>query len=202
MYKKYIKRIFDFTGALLAIILFSWVIVITAILVALKLGRPVIFKQERPGYKGKIFTVYKFRTMTDEKDKDGNLLSDEIRLTKFGKILRSLSLDELPQFFNVLNGDMSFIGPRPLLVEYLKLYNKKQKKRHDVRPGITGLAQVSGRNAISWEQKFDIDVEYSKNISFMLDFKIFFLTIKKVLIKDGISAEGSVTIERFEGNVK
>jgi undecaprenyl phosphate N,N'-diacetylbacillosamine 1-phosphate transferase len=163
------------------------------------MGRPIIFTQERPGYKGKIFKIYKFRTMTNEKDKNGELLPDEKRLKGIGKVIRSLSLDELPQLFNVLKGDMSFIGPRPLLVEYLPLYNEEQKKRHDVLPGITGLAQVNGRNAISWKKKFEYDVEYVNNLSFLMDMKIIFLTIQKVIKRDGISQEGNATMEKFNG---
>jgi undecaprenyl phosphate N,N'-diacetylbacillosamine 1-phosphate transferase len=162
------------------------------------MGKPVIFKQKRPGLNEKIFEIYKFRTMTNQKDKNGNLLPDEERLKGVGKIIRSLSLDELPQLFNVLKGDMSFIGPRPLLIEYLPLYNEKQKKRHTVLPGITGLAQVNGRNAISWEKKFEYDVEYVKSLSFLLDLKIIFLTIKKVLLKEGITKKGHVSTEKFK----
>ena len=164
------------------------------------MGKPVIFKQKRPGLNEKIFEIYKFRTMTNQKDKNGNLLPDEERLKGVGKIIRSLSLDELPQLFNVLKGDMSFIGPRPLLIEYLPLYNKEQKKRHTVLPGITGLAQVNGRNAISWKKKFEYDVEYVEKLSFLLDLKIILLTIKKVLIKEGITKEGHVSTEKFKGN--
>ena len=163
------------------------------------MGRPIIFTQDRPGYKGKIFKIYKFRTMTNEKDKNGRFLPDEMRLKGIGRIIRSLSLDELPQLFNVLKGDMSFIGPRPLLVEYLPLYNKDQKKRHDVLPGITGLAQVKGRNSISWKKKFRYDVFYVKNVSFCLDLYIIYLTIIKVLKRDGISQEGKATMEKFNG---
>ena len=199
MYKKFIKPLLDKILALILIIVFSPVMLITAILIYLKMGRPIIFTQERPGYKGKIFKIYKFRTMTNEKDKNGNLLPDEKRLKGTGKVIRSLSLDELPQLFNVLKGDMSFIGPRPLLVEYLPLYNEEQKKRHDVLPGITGLAQVNGRNAISWKKKFEYDVEYVNNLSFLMDMKIIFLTIQKVIKRDGISQEGNATMEKFNG---
>ena len=180
MYAKYFKRILDFLLSLIAIIILSPVFLIIAILVRVKLGSPVIFKQKRPGKNEKIFTLYKFRTMTDKKDENGNLLPDEKRLTKFGKALRSTSLDELPELFNILKGDMSIIGPRPLLVEYLPLYNEEQRHRHDVRPGLTGLAQISGRNSISWEEKFDDDIRYIKNITFINDVKIFFETIIKV----------------------
>ena len=168
--------------------------------VRVKLGKPVLFKQERPGKDGKIFNLYKFRTMTDKRDEDGTLLADEMRLTKFGKILRATSFDELPEIFNILKGDMSFIGPRPLLVEYLPLYNDKQRRRHEVRPGLSGYAQVNGRNAISWEERFDLDVEYVDNISFALDCKIIFKTIKAVLAREGISSETAVTMEKFKGS--
>jgi len=199
MYKKIIKPLFDKFLALILIILFSPIMIITAILIYLKMGRPIIFTQSRPGYKGKIFKIYKFRTMTDEKDENGNLLPDEKRLKGIGKVIRSLSLDELPQLFNVLKGDMSFVGPRPLLVEYLELYNEEQKKRHDVLPGITGLAQVNGRNAISWHEKFKYDVEYVKKQSFLFDLKIMFLTVMKVFKREGISQQGNATMEKFNG---
>jgi len=199
MYKNFIKPIFDKLLALILIIIFSPIMIITAILIYLKMGRPIIFTQDRPGYKGKIFKIYKFRTMTDEKDENGNLLPDEKRLKGVGKVIRSLSLDELPQLFNVLKGDMSFVGPRPLLVEYLELYNEEQKKRHDVLPGITGWAQVNGRNAISWEQKFKYDVEYVEKQSFLFDLKILFLTALKVIKKEGISQQGNATMEKFNG---
>jgi lipopolysaccharide/colanic/teichoic acid biosynthesis glycosyltransferase len=182
-YKKYFKRIFDIILSLLALGILSPVFIIVAFLVRIKLGSPIIFKQQRPGLNEKIFSMYKFRTMTDEKDGKGNLLSDEIRLTKFGKFLRATSLDELPELWNILKGDMSIIGPRPLLVEYLPLYNEFQKQRHQVRPGLTGLAQVNGRNAISWEDKFGLDIEYISNLKFTIDLKIFILSIKKVLIR-------------------
>lgn len=200
MYRKYIKRMLDIVISLIALIILSPVIAITALLVRIKLGSPVIFKQKRPGKDEKIFTLYKFRTMTDETDEKGELLPDEIRLTKFGKNLRSLSLDELPQLYNILKGDMSIIGPRPLLVEYLELYNNEQKHRHDVRPGITGLAQCMGRNSLTWKEKFTFDTEYVKNISFVNDLRIIFYTIQIVLKKDGISQTGNVTMERFTGN--
>ncbi len=199
LYEKCLKRVFDFVLSLIAIICLSPVMLITAILVRIKLGSPVIFRQERPGKDEKIFAMYKFRTMTDEKDAVGNLLPDEIRLTKFGKILRSTSLDELPELFNIMKGDMSIIGPRPLLVEYLPRYNEEQRHRHDVRPGLSGLAQVNGRNAISWEEKFQYDVEYVRNITFLGDCRIVFQTIKNVIKRDGISAEGSATMEKFQG---
>ena len=199
MYKKYIKRILDFTLSLLALIILSPLLLIIAILVRIKLGSPVIFKQERPGKDEKIFTLYKFRTMTDEKDENGNLLPDSKRLTKFGKTLRSTSLDELPELVNILKGEMSIVGPRPLLVEYLQLYNEEQKHRHDVRPGLTGLAQVSGRNAITWEEKFEEDIVYIHKISFIEDTKIIFKTIVKVFKREGISQEGNETMEYFKG---
>ena len=202
MYAKYIKRFLDFTLSLIALVVLSPVFLIIAILVRIKLGSPIIFKQQRPGKDEKIFTLYKFRTMTDKKDENGNLLPDSERLTKFGKILRSTSLDELPELINIIKGDMSIIGPRPLLVEYLPLYNEKQKHRHDVRPGLTGLAQVNGRNSLSWEEKFEDDIKYIKNITFIADIEIFFKTIIKVFARDGISQENSVTMEKFKGTSK
>ena len=200
MYKKYVKRILDFILSLIALILLTPILLVVYILVVLKLGRPVIFKQERPGKNEKIFTLYKFRTMTDEKDENGKLLPDSKRLTRFGKFLRSTSLDELPELVNIIKGDMSIVGPRPLLVEYLPLYNEEQKHRHDVRPGLTGLAQVSGRNAISWEEKFEEDIEYIKKITFLRDFKIIIKTVGKVLKKEGISSNNTETMEKFKGN--
>lgn len=200
MYRKYIKRIFDIFCALAALIVFSWLYIIVAVLVRLKLGSPVIFKQPRPGKDEKIFNLYKFRTMTDAHDEDGNLLPDEVRLTKFGKFLRACSLDELPEGINILKGDMSVVGPRPLLVKYLPLYNAHQKRRHEVRPGLSGLAQINGRNAITWEQKFDYDVEYVDNITFIGDMKIILATVWKAFVKeDGITAEGQATMTEFEG---
>ncbi|EGL9866657.1 undecaprenyl phosphate N,N'-diacetylbacillosamine 1-phosphate transferase [Campylobacter jejuni] len=198
MYEKVFKRIFDFILALVLLVLFSPVILITALLLKITQGS-VIFTQNRPGLDEKNFKIYKFKTMSDERDEKGELLSDELRLKAFGKIVRSLSLDELLQLFNVLKGDMSFVGPRPLLVEYLSLYNEEQKLRHKVRPGITGWAQVNGRNAISWQKKFELDVYYVKNISFLLDLKIMFLTALKVLKRSGVSKEGHVTTEKFNG---
>ncbi|ECL0523773.1 undecaprenyl phosphate N,N'-diacetylbacillosamine 1-phosphate transferase [Campylobacter jejuni] len=198
MYEKVFKRIFDFILALVSLVLFSPVILITALLLKITQGS-VIFTQNRPGLDEKIFKIYKFKTMSDERDEKGELLSDELRLKAFGKIVRSLSLDELLQLFNVLKGDMSFVGPRPLLVEYLSFYNEEQKLRHKVRPGITGWAQVNGRNAISWQKKFELDVYYVKNISFLLDLKIMFLTALKVLKRSGVSKEGHVTTEKFNG---
>lgn len=200
IYKRFIKRPMDFILSLLAIIILSPLMIIIAVLVRIKLGSPVLFKQERPGLDEKIFTMYKFRTMTDERDENGKLLPDSMRLTKFGKRLRSTSLDELPELFNILKGDMSFVGPRPLLVQYLSLYNDHQRRRHEVRPGLTGNAQVNGRNAISWEKKFDLDVAYVNNVTFIGDLKIIFLTIKKVLLKEGISSDMSVTMEPFRGS--
>jgi undecaprenyl phosphate N,N'-diacetylbacillosamine 1-phosphate transferase len=200
IYRTFIKRPMDFILSLIAIIVLSPVFLIVAILVRVKLGSPVLFKQERPGLNEKVFLMYKFRTMTDERDEKGNLLPDSIRLTRFGKFLRSTSLDELPELFNILKGDMSIIGPRPLLVQYLPLYNEHQKRRHEVRPGLSGLAQVSGRNAISWEDKFDLDVEYVDNVSFLGDWKIICQTIKKVFVREGINSETAATVEPFKGN--
>lgn len=200
MYRHFFKRLFDFVLSLLAIIVLSPIMIIVAILVKIKLGSPIIFTQERPGKNEKIFKMYKFRSMTDQRDENGNLLPDDIRLTKFGKLLRSTSLDELPELFNILKGDMSIVGPRPLLVRYLPLYNEHQKHRHDVRPGFTGWAQCNGRNAISWEEKFDLDVYYTKHVSLLLDIKIIFKTVKVVLFREGISSETSVTMEEFRGS--
>ena len=181
------------------IVLFAPLYLLTGLLILWKMGRPLLFSQKRPGYKGKIFTIYKFRTMTDEKDADGNLLPDAQRLGGVGRFIRSTSLDELPQLFNVLKGEMSFVGPRPLLVEYLELYDDEQKKRHDVKPGITGWAQVNGRNAISWEQKFAYDVWYVEHRSFWLDMKILWLTFLKVFQRKGINADAHATTEKFKG---
>lgn len=200
IYKKFIKRPMDFILSLIAIIVLSPVLLIVAILVRINLGSPVLFKQKRPGINEKIFKMYKFKTMTDEKDEAGELLPDSVRLKRFGRFLRSTSLDELPELFNILKGDMSIIGPRPLLVQYLPLYNDHQKRRHEVRPGLSGLAQVNGRNAISWEDKFNLDVEYVDNVSFFSDWKIIFLTIKKVFVKEGINSETAATMEYFEGS--
>ncbi|CDC06862.1 uDP-galactose phosphate transferase [Clostridium sp. CAG:343] len=200
MYKNYIKRFLDFTLSLLALILLSPVMLIIAILVRIKLGTPVIFKQQRPGKNEKIFTLYKFRTMTDKKDENGNLLPDSERLNKFGKLLRSTSLDELPELVNIIKGDMAIVGPRPLLVGYLPLYNEEQKHRHDVRPGLTGLAQVNGRNSISWEEKFKDDLKYVNKITFIGDTKIILKTVGKVFKREGISQENSATMEKFQGS--
>lgn len=200
MYQKYIKRGLDLILALTASILLGPVMLIIAVLVRVNLGSPVLFKQQRPGKNEKIFFMYKFRTMTDKRDDNGNLLSDEVRLTRFGKVLRSTSLDELPELFNILKGDMSIVGPRPLLVQYLPLYNERQKHRHDVRPGFTGLAQVNGRNSISWEEKFEWDVKYVENITFCNDLKIILKTVSVVLHRTGISSDTSVTMEAFAGN--
>ncbi len=200
MYRKYIKRILDFALSFIALIILSPIMLIVAILVRIKLGSPVIFKQKRPGLNEKIFTMYKFRTMTDKKDKLGELLPDSERLTKFGKCLRSTSLDELPELLNILKGDMSIVGPRPLLVEYLALYNDEQRHRHDIKPGLTGLAQVNGRNAITWEQKFKYDYYYSKNVTFFNDIQIFIKTFGKVFERDGINQSDEVCMEDFNGN--
>lgn len=200
MYQKYIKRGFDFILALIASSILSPVILIVAVLVRIKLGSPVLFKQPRPGKNEKIFNMYKFRTMTDARDENGELLPDEVRLTKFGKTLRSTSLDELPELFNILKGDMSIVGPRPLLVRYLPLYNERQKHRHEVRPGFTGLAQVNGRNSISWEEKFEWDVKYVEHVTFLQDCRIILKTIGVVLKRDGISSTTSATMEEFKGS--
>ncbi|MBP5368801.1 MAG: sugar transferase [Bacteroidales bacterium] len=201
MYKHFAKRILDFLFSLMSILLIGWIIGIVALwLHFANKGAGAFFLQSRPGKNGKIFKVIKFKTMTDEKDENGNLLPDEKRLTKIGKFIRSTSIDELPQIINVLKGDMSLIGPRPLLVQYLPLYTKEQARRHEVRPGITGWAQCHGRNAISWTQKFELDVWYVDNISFIVDIKIFFLTIKKVFMREGISQEGNATMEFFNGH--
>ena len=203
MYKKYFKRLFDILCAVLALIFFSWLFIIIAIMVRVKLGSPIIFTQNRPGKDEKIFKLYKFRTMTNEKDENGELLADEKRLTFFGKWLRKYSLDEIPEAINILKGDMSVVGPRPLLVQYLPLYNDYQKRRHEVKPGLSGLAQINGRNALNWEDKFDFDIKYVDSISFLFDCKIIMLTIKKSFIKnEGINNLGSVTMTYFTGNAK
>jgi len=194
-----LKSLFDKTLALFLIILFSPIYMVVSLLILWKMESPILFRQRRPGYKEKIFGIYKFRTMTNEKDEHGNLLPDEQRLVGIGKFIRSTSLDELPQLFNVLKGEMSFVGPRPLLIEYLDLYNDKQKRRHDVKPGITGWAQVNGRNAISWKQKFEYDVWYVDNQSFWLDMKILWMTFLKVANRSDISSNTSATMEKFTG---
>jgi len=187
LYEKFLKRMFDIILALIILILFGWIYVIIAILVKAKLGSPVIFCQERPGKDEKIFKLYKFRTMTDQRDENGNLLPDEIRLTKFGKMLRSTSLDELPEIFNILLGDMSFIGPRPLLISYLPYYTEKEKHRHDVRPGLSGLAQVNGRNSVEWERRFQYDIQYVNKITFWGDVKIVLKSVQKVLMRSDVA---------------
>ena len=191
MYEKKIKRLLDFVLSLLALIILSPIMFIIYILVRIKLGKPVIFKQERPGKNEKIFTLYKFRTMTDKRNEEGELLLDQERITKFGKILRNTSLDELPELINIIKGDMSIVGPRPLATKYLPYYNEKEKHRHDVRPGLTGLAQINGRNALNWEQRFEYDLKYIHHISFKNDCKIIVKTIKKVLKKEDIITRGT-----------
>lgn len=198
-YKKLIKRPLDFTISLMMLIILSPLLLVVAILVRKKLGSPILFKQKRPGLNEKIFMMYKFRTMTEEKDENGELLPDSVRLTRFGKLLRSTSIDELPELLNILKGDMSFIGPRPLLVDYLSLYSEEQSKRHEVRPGLSGLAQVNGRNSLSWEEKFELDVKYVKNITFLGDMKLIYLTVKKVFVKEGINFENTAKNNRFQG---
>lgn len=198
-YEKYIKRGIDFLLALVATVVLSPVLLAVAILVRIKLGTPVLFRQQRPGLNERIFTIYKFRTMTDARDDKGEILPDEVRLTRFGQVLRSTSLDELPELFNILKGDMAIVGPRPLLVQYLPLYNERQKQRHTVRPGITGYAQVNGRNSISWEEKFELDVYYTEHLTWWMDIKVFFKTIKAVVAREGISSESSATMEPFRG---
>lgn len=197
MYARYIKRLLDFILSLIAVIILSPVLLIVALLVRTKLGSPVIFKQQRPGKDEKIFTLYKFRTMTDEKDEEGNLLPDDIRLTKFGKLLRSTSLDELPELFNILKGDMAIVGPRPQLVRDMVFMSKEQRKRHTVRQGLTGLAQVNGRNNITWNDKLNFDIEYIKNVTFLSDIKIIIKTVEKVFKREDISTEGMETAEDY-----
>ena len=199
-YEKYIKRLIDILCSLIVLILFWWLYIILAVLVRFKLGSPILFKQQRPGKNEKIFNMYKFRTMTDARNENGELLPDEVRLTRFGKALRATSLDELPEIFNILKGDMSLIGPRPLLVQYLPRYNETQHHRHDVKPGLTGYAQAHGRNAVSWEEKFEMDVWYVEHISLKTDFKVIIDTIKTVVKKEGISSDTSVTMEEFMGS--
>lgn len=200
IYRRFLKRPMDFILSLIALIVLSPVLIFVASLVGLKLGSPVLFKQRRPGLNEKVFTMYKFRTMTDEKDENEEILADSVRLTKFGGVLRATSLDELPGLFNILKGDMSIVGPRPLLIQYLELYNDHQRRRHEVRPGLSGHAQVNGRNAISWEDKFNFDVAYVDNVSFIGDWKIIFKTIRKVFVKEGIGPDTSVMMEPFRGN--
>lgn len=199
IYERYVKRPQDFCLSLLAIVVLSPFMGIIALLVKKKLGSPVLFTQDRPGLNEKVFKLYKFRSMTDAKDSNGKLLPDEVRLTSFGKKLRSTSLDELPELFNILKGDMAIVGPRPLLVRYLPRYNKYQARRHEVRPGFTGYAQVHGRNAISWEEKFDKDVYYVDHVSFLGDWKIIFQTVKTVIKREGITSEAAATMEEFMG---
>lgn len=200
VYKRYIKRPMDVILSLIAITLLSPVFILVAILIRIKLGSPVLFKQQRPGLNEKIFKMYKFRTMTDARDEKGELLPDNVRLTRFGRLLRSSSVDELPELFNILKGDMSLVGPRPLLIQYLLLYSDYQKRRHEVRPGLTGLAQVQGRNDITWEQKFNFDVQYAESISFRKDMKVILMTIKTVIKREGINSGSSVTMEPFKGS--
>lgn len=200
MYRHFLKRVFDIIISFFALCVLWPVLLVVAILVRIKLGSPVLFSQERPGKDEKIFRMYKFRTMTDERDENGALLPDEVRLTSFGKFLRSTSLDELPELWAIFTGNMSFVGPRPLLVQYLPLYNEEQHRRHAVRPGLTGWAQVNGRNLVSWQERFRLDVEYVDKMSLWMDIKIMFLTVKTVLVREGISSETSATMEFFRGN--
>jgi undecaprenyl phosphate N,N'-diacetylbacillosamine 1-phosphate transferase len=200
IYEKYFKRAFDFIISLTALIVLSPLLLIVAVFIRVRLGSPIIFKQKRPGLNEKIFTIYKFRTMTDKRDDQGLLLPDCDRLTKFGKFLRSTSIDELPGLINIVKGDMSIVGPRPLLVEYLELYNSEQSKRHEVRPGLSGYAQINGRNALSWEDKFRLDVVYINNVTLRHDIGIILKTIIKVLRREGISSSSSATMEKFNGN--
>ncbi|MFA7396555.1 MAG: sugar transferase [Sphaerochaetaceae bacterium] len=200
IYSKFIKRVLDFTGSLLLLIILSPILLIVALMVKIRLGSPVIFKQQRPGRHEKIFSIYKFRTMSSELDEEGNMIPKALRVTRFGKMLRSTSLDELPELWNILKGDMSFVGPRPLLVKYLPLYSEEQNQRHLVRPGLTGLAQVNGRNAVTWDEKFQHDRKYVQNLSLLLDVKIILKTIWIVLAQIGISDGTSVGMEEFKGN--
>ena len=196
------KRLFDFTVAFIGLLCIWPLLLIVAVLIYMKLGSPVVFTQQRPGFDGKPFCIYKFRTMTDNRDVLGKLLPDDVRLTSFGKLLRKLSIDELPQLLNVLKGELSLVGPRPLLMEYLPLYSPRQARRHEVVPGITGWAQVNGRNAISWEEKFELDVWYVDHQSFWLDMKILWMTAMKVMKREGVSQKGHVTMEEFKGSKK
>lgn len=193
------KRIFDFVGAAIGLLLFAPVILVISYKVRREMGFPILFTQERPGFLGKPFKLYKFRSMTDKRNADGKMLSDSERLTKFGQFLRSTSMDELPELWNVLRGEMSLVGPRPLLIEYLPLYTQEQARRHKVRPGITGWAQINGRNAITWDEKFALDTWYVDNRSFLLDMKILLITVKRVIFREGINQEGNATIEKFTG---
>lgn len=202
IYRRFVKRPMDFILSLIAIIVLSPVFLVVAYLVRTKLGSPVLFRQQRPGLNEQIFMMYKFRTMMDARDENGKLLPNELRHTKFGKFLRSTSLDELPELFNILKGDMSIIGPRPLLVDYLPLYNSHQKRRHEVRPGLSGLAQAKGRNTLTWEDKFNFDVEYVENVSFTNDIKIILLTIKKVFVREGINFNSDIKDTKFKGSKK
>ena len=197
IYAKYTKRIIDVLISMVVLLLFWWVYAILAIIIRVRLGSPVLFTQDRPGKDGRVFKLYKFRSMSNARDEQGNLLPDKDRLNKFGRILRSTSLDELPELFNILKGDMSLIGPRPLLVKYLDYYNSYERRRHETRPGLTGLAQVSGRNAATWRERFQKDVEYVDNVSFMLDLKIFFMTIKKIIVREGIEYQSEETINDY-----
>ncbi len=201
MYEKYFKRLLDIILSLVALIILFPILLVIALLIRINLGSPVIFTQDRPGKDEKIFKLYKFRSMTDERDESGQLLPDSERLPKFGRMLRSTSLDELPELWNILKGDMSIVGPRPLLIHYLTLYNEEQKRRHEVRPGLTGYAQIKGRNTLKWKDRFKYDVEYIEKLSFIMDLKIVVLTIKKVIVKEGISSETSQTMEPFKGNL-
>ncbi|OUN22671.1 sugar transferase [Pseudoflavonifractor sp. An85] len=201
-YERFVKRPLDIFCSLLAIVVFWWLFIIVAILVRVKLGSPVLFTQDRPGKDEKIFKLYKFRTMTDARDENGELLPDDVRLTKFGRLLRSTSLDELPEVFNILKGDMSIIGPRPLLVRYLPLYNEEQKRRHEVRPGLSGYAQVNGRNAVTWEDRFRMDVYYVDHVTFLGDVKVILNTVLKAFVKrEGINSETAATMEEFKGSM-
>ncbi|WP_124059160.1 sugar transferase [Vaginisenegalia massiliensis] len=200
LYQHFLKRCQDCFLALIAVIILSPLLIIVALLVRTQLGSPILFSQERPGLNGKIFKMYKFRSMTDQRDSQGQLLPDEVRLTLFGKKLRASSLDELPELFNIIKGDMAIVGPRPLLVQYLPLYSQEQMRRHEVRPGLTGYAQVNGRNSLTWQDKFKLDVHYVDHVSFILDWKIIFQTVLKVFQKDGINSDTSSTMEIFRGN--
>ena len=200
IYRKYVKRLLDIFISLVSIVILSPVLLILVLLVRSKLGSPVLFHQDRPWLNGKIFHLYKFRSMTDERDENGELLPDEKRLTDFGKKLRSTSLDELPELFSILKGDMSLVGPRPLLVQYLPLYNERQRHRHDVRPGLTGWAQVNGRNTLTWQDKFEYDVEYTEKYCFSMDLRIIFMTFRGVIKREGINPENSATMDFFRGN--